>query len=481
MPQSKMNFDRYHATMGNFSLKEESRIDKGDLLADKRAVFYATQRKMPFGPCVGHKRLIDKLLRARALDIPRLRFLRQEKADLSLIADRLASSNFPFTIRAVAPGTIMFANQPFADVEGPFALTQMLEIDFEHAFDRPMTVAGNAFRMRLAAGNRHLSDFSQRRDGSLEMAIEDAEYSYIGGFDDTSNMEAAFQLDINAVGTMAHYLIQAYIECMYSLIPERDAQGRKKHFQQIGFERWLDAHPHGTTLLLDTISLKLGVIHAIRAADSSEARKKAFKFARVDSGNLAKNSRWMREMFDANGLTDVEIMPTGDLDDQKIREIVNYCPRVAAFGVGTKLAAETTVAGVIFKLCSIGRRATLKCSETKGKETIPGLVQVWRCVDDKGYYVKDVTSMIEEAPPMGDFHHTVPLLKTFYGSDRRFFLPSPKDQKEFVTKQVTQFKDIANYPVEISESLKTSKENIVRRMHEDDVGEDGVTMVPYPD
>src|SRR3989344_6477775 len=125
MKEARLNFDRYHATMGNFSLREESRIGD-DLLADKTAIFYATQRKMKFAPCVGHKRLIGSLLKSRALDIPRLRFLRQDRADLSLIADRLDSSTFPFTIRAVEPGTIVFANEPFADIEGPFALTQMM-------------------------------------------------------------------------------------------------------------------------------------------------------------------------------------------------------------------------------------------------------------------------------------------------------------------------------------------------------------------
>src|SRR3989344_395999 len=386
MPETRMNFDRYHATMGNFSLKEESRIGKGDLLADKLSVFYVTQRKMPFAPCVGHERLLAKLLKLKALDAKRLRFLRQEKADLSLIAGRLESSTFPFTVRTVAPGTIMFANEPFADIEGPFALTQMTEIDFEHASDEPMTVAGNALNIRLAAGNRHLSDFSLRRNGSSGRSLEVTKYAYVGGFDDTSNMEAAFELEINAVGTMAHYYVEAFIDAMYQLFPERDSQGRKKHFQQIAFERWLDAHPKGTTLLLDTISLRLGVIHAIRATNSSEARKQAFKAARVDSGNLAKGEKWMRQMFSTNELPNVAIIATGDLDAEKIRQIVEYEPSVSGFGVGTKLIAEVeAVAGVIFKLCTIDKRVTLKCSDSPNKETLPGQVQVWRCVDDKGF------------------------------------------------------------------------------------------------
>lgn len=477
MLDPRMKFDRYHATMGNFSFSD-SAIINGKHLANKNSVFYATQRKLPFAPCVGHERLRDSLI-TPDLDIRRLKFLREDKANLSRLADLLDSAKSPFLVRTVAPGTIMFANEPFADIEGPFALTQLMEIKFEHAFDEPMTIAGRALDMRIEAGNRHLSDFSLRRDGNLERANEVSRYAYIAGFDDTSNMEAAFQLDINAVGTMAHYLVQAFIGTMGAINPERDGQSRIKHFQQIAFERWLDAHPNGTTLLLDTISLRLGTIHAIRAAKSSEARKQAFKAARVDSGNLAKNARWMRQMFNANGLPDIAIIPTGDLTAAKIREIVEYEPSVNGFGVGTKLIAEVeAVAGVIFKLCTIERRATLKCSETPGKETLPGQVQVWRCVDDEGFYVKDIITMNICSKPAGKFK-AFPLLYRFYDRGKYPSIPSIQKQREFVHEQVKYFRDIRNYPVEIDSSLMTSRNNLVARMINDEAGEDGIAMVPF--
>lgn len=479
MLDPRMKFDRYHATMGNFSLSDHAVINQKSL-ADKTAVFYATQRKIPYAPCVGHERLLDSLITPH-LDIPRLRFLRQDKANLSSLADFLNSAQSPFLVRAVAPGTIMFANEPFADIEGPFALTQMMEIKFEHAFDEPMTIGGRALEMKFEAGNRHLSDFSLRRDGSLERANEVAKYAYIAGFDDTSNMEAAFQLDINAVGTMAHYLVQAFIDIMSAINPEKDDNGRVKHFQQIAFERWLDAHPNGTTLLLDTISLRMGIIHAIRAAKSSEARKLAFKAARVDSGDLAKGSKWMRQMFNANGLSDVAIIPTGDLDAAKIREIVKYEPSVNGFGVGTKLIAEVeAVAGVIFKLCTINRKATLKCSDTPNKETLPGQVQVWRCVDDKGFYVKDVVTMDICAEPRGSFK-AFPLINHFYGRGKYPNIPSIQKQREFVNEQMKKFYNIKNYPIEIDPSLTSSIKNLVAQMKHDEAEEDGVVMISFPE
>lgn len=476
MSTSAMNFDRYHATMFKSALAENSKTPANDkLLADKQSVFYITQRKIPYAPCVGHERLLESLVNKR-LDIPRLRFLRQDKADLSSVANNLDSSESPFNIRAVRPGTIMFAGEPFSDIRGPFGLTQMMEIKFEHAFDEPLTVAGNALGMRIEAGNRHLSDFSFRRDGNLETSIDVAKYSYIAGFDDTSNMEAAFLLDINAVGTMAHYWVQAYFDLAHKLVLGEDKQ---KHFQQVAFEKFLDANPNGTTLLVDAISLKLGVIHAIRAAKSSQARRNALKFIRIDSGDLIKGAQWTRRMLDANEMEDVNIILTSDLDRSTIREIVQHCPFVSGFGVGTKLKAETKIAGVIFKLCAIERWATLKCSATPNKETIPGVVQVWRCVDEEGFYVKDVISMIEEASPSGNFKNAIPLLERFYEDGRHMVIPSPEKQRNFVHDQLRRFKNIDKYPIEWSSSLKESKDNIIKRMNHDDMGTENVVMVEY--
>ncbi|MDP3697498.1 MAG: hypothetical protein Q8R55_05795 [Candidatus Taylorbacteria bacterium] len=482
MSNKGMNFDRYHPVMGNSSLKEESKIDN-KLIADMRATFYVTQRKKQFAPCVGHERLRAKLLKPKALDIPWLDFLRRDKADLSLIANRLELSEFPFFIRAVVPGTIMFPNEPFADITGPFAETQMMEVDFEHAFDEPITVAGNALKMRLAAGSRHLSDFSLRRDGSLKRALEVAKYSYIGGFDDTSNMEAAFQLNLNAVGTMAHCYVEVFMKFLHKLFSEKDEQGRNKHFQQVGFERWLDTNPNGTTLLIDTIDPRLGMIHAIRAAKSSPKRRKALKFVRLDSGNLGLIAKWISQMLDANDLNDVGIIVTGDVDEKEIKKVLDICPEVSGFGVGTKLAAETTVAGVIYKLCRIDNMHTLKCSATPGKETIPGIVQVWRCVREENgeeYYVKDIISMLEEAVPRGDFKYAVPLLCKFYENGKFMPIPSPEKQKQFVSEQLRKFRDIERYPVELSKSLLYSKERLIEMIKYDEIGTDGVIVVDYP-
>ncbi len=373
-------------TQGNFSLTEH--LSENLLLAEAHTRFYASFRKLPFAPCVGHERLVEYLSHT-TLDAARIRFLKNDRAGLENIGHYLEKHRIRGVVRAARPGTIIFPKEPFADISGRFVTTQLAEVAFEHAFDVPMTVAFRAAEMRHAAGpDRHLSVFSNRRDGDVDRSVVVSRYGYIGGFDDTSSMEAGFALDQTPVGTMAHYLPQSYVG-----VKETDpATGLPKHFQQICFERLLDAYPNGTTLLVDTIDVPLGIKHAIAAAKSSPERMKAFKFARVDTHPLGVWCAYAKKCFEQNGLSQVNIMGTGDLDRASILKTIEECPSIKGFGVGTKLISEVeNVAGVVFKQSEIDCHFSVKCS-SKAKATLPGKHQVWRFSDEEGYFLFDVVS-----------------------------------------------------------------------------------------
>jgi nicotinate phosphoribosyltransferase len=463
-----LNIDRYHATMGDASYKDVTRL-RGGPLSEAEATFYVTQRKLAYAPCLGHERLLRSLLDLR-IDRPRLRTLEQDRGALTLFARAVEDINFAGTVRAVRPGTLMFAGQPFADITGPFGLTQAQEIKFEHAFDLPITTAALAMRMRMAAGDRWLSDFSLRRNGDIERAVEVATYAFIGGFNDTSNMEAAHRLDIPAVGTEAHYWQQSYVEFMDE--PETDPRtGRPKHFEQVAFERWLDANPQGTTLLLDTVDVRLGAVHAALAATSSDSRRRAFKGFRVDSGDLAKLGRWCLDFFEANGLRGLMPVLTGDLDAEAIERIVAEFPAAAGFGVGTKLSGEVRrIAGVIFKECVIAGRPTLKASNTPEKSTLPGRLQVFRGSAASGRYVGDVTGLDDEEVEIPGAARVERLLQPFWESGRHESIPSIRKQKAFVEEQLARFEDIGRYPHTLSERLRTLRDDLTARMRRDDSG-----------
>ncbi len=475
--------DRYHAVMANFFLGDNATTPTGDMLGEEIAVYYLTQRKCRYGPVIGHGKLFARLANPQ-LDEPHAEFLRKDRACLTRLAARLLrNSSFRGKIKGVKQGTIMFAGVPFMYVEGKLWEAHLIEVAAIHAFDLTITVAYNAMEMCKAAGKKSpgvqpfMSVFSLRRDGDVERSAEVTKAAIIGGFDDTSDMEAAFRLGVASVGTMAHYLVMAFI--MYMHRPERDASGKKKHFQQVAYERWLDDNPNGTILLIDTIIYLLGIKHAILAAMSSEKRRKAFKGIRIDSGDLIESARFCRKLLDKHGFQDVGIILTGDLDAEKIAEIVAALDfPIMGFGVGTKLAAEIRhVAGVIFKLCEIAGIPVMKLSDTAGKETNPGQAQVWRCYrkDEKSGKLlafKDVVALESEEAPTGEgIVKAVPLLVPLWGyEEAEPFEDLPAlELKESVRQQEAEFVcPLDQYPIERSEQLKSLIKQVADSMMEDE-------------
>ena len=472
-----LNIDRYHAAMGDASFKDVTRLHD-QRLGDADATFYVTQRKLPFAPCLGHERLV-RLLVDSQIDRPRLRFLEQDRGGLQLFAKAIEDIQFVGKIRTVRPGTIIFAQEPFADISGAFGLTQAQEIKFEHAFDLPMTTASTAMQFRMAAGDkRWLSDFSLRRNGDIERAVDIAVYAFIGGFNDTSNMEAAHRLDIPAVGTEAHYWQQSYIEFMSN--PEIEPRtGKPKHFEQVAFERWLDANPNGTTLLLDTIDVYMGAVHAAMAATSTENRRRAFKGFRVDSGDLAELGEWCMRFFEANGLPGLRSNLTGDLDVKKVQSIVEEFPEVGGFGIGTKLSSEVpAVAGVIFKQCLIKDQPTLKASNSPDKITLPGRLQLFRGSDAEGNYVGDQIGLEDEQVEIPGAVRIERLLCPFWENGQHSAIPSIMKQKIFVEEQRKRFGDINSYPHKVSNKLRQLRDELTKQMHVDKSGWQEILKMP---
>lgn len=457
-----LTIDRYHAQMGDASTR--TYFDQ-EWMSDVPVRFYATQRKLHFAPILGHDRFVSAVGKLELQGYER-EFLVKNRLSAFASAQRGGVK-----IRAATPGTIMFAEQPFLDASGPFLATQALEIAVEHSFDTPMTVGSRAMDMKRAAGKHTVMDFSLRRDGDADRAFLVAQASYIGGFDQTSNGDAG-RTGIPWVGTVAHYWQQMFVG-----FHGQDG----KHWQQIAFEKWLDANPQGTTLLLDTISVELGVKHAIAAALSTPERRRAFKAFRIDAGDLfllACEALWDFRNAGLNGL--VPIL-TGDLDTEQISHIVDQIDRsneelpeldLTVFGVGTKLISEVgRVAGVIYKLSEVDGLPTFKGSKnTPEKATLPGRLQVLRGINKNGSYVGDVTTL-ENSGDMADSKELLrakgavryaELLQDFVNvPNLNMHLRSFEQQREFVAEQLSKFGYLMNYPTMLSPQLTALRRDLM--------------------
>jgi nicotinate phosphoribosyltransferase len=189
--------------------------------------------------------------------------------------------------------------------------------------------------------------------------------------------------------------------------------------------------------------------------------------------------RWCLSFFEANGLPGLRPNLTGDLDVERVREIVKEFPEVAGFGIGTKLSSEVpAVAGVIFKQCLIDDQPTLKASNSLEKTTLPGRLQLFRGITAEGNYVGDVVGLDEEKIQIPGASRVDRLLQPFWENGQHCAIPSIEKQKAFVEEQRNRFGDIRNYQSTLSETLEKLREDLTAQMRADNSGWERVLNIP---
>jgi nicotinate phosphoribosyltransferase len=153
--------------------------------------------------------------------------------------------------------------------------------------------------------------------------------------------------------------------------------------------------------LVDTYhTLEQGVPHAIEAFKILEKEgifnKKTLKAIRIDSGDLDELSHKSRKMLDQNGLSDVQILVSNEINEEILESLLLSNSPIDFYGIGTKLVTGDGGAsslGAVYKLVAIQEenqwKAKIKISENKYKMTIPGLKNIIR------FYDKDKKAMTD--------------------------------------------------------------------------------------
>lgn len=292
--------------------------------------------------------------------------------------DYLSGFRFRGDVWAMPEGTIAFAGEPLLRVTAPIAEAQIVETYLLAALNYQTLVASKAARLWLAADGRDVVEFGSRRAHGTEAGILAARAAYLGGCIGTSNVMAGHRFGIPTFGTQAHSWVMAHER-------EEDA-----------FARFLDVFPEQATLLVDTYDVRAAIEKIIRLGRKPRA-------VRLDSGDLAADSRWVRERLDREGWSDVTIFASGDLDESRIAALLKAGARIDGFGVGTALAtsADAPSLGVVYKLVEIERsdgseRGAAKFSDAK--TTYPGRKQVFRFTGADGKYTHDRVALADESP-----------------------------------------------------------------------------------
>ena len=330
---------------------------------------------------------------------------------------------------------MVFPREPLMRIEGPLAIGQLLETTLLNLNNFASLMVTNAVRHRLAAGpDKLLLEFALRRAQGPDGAISVSRYSYMGGFDGTSNVQAGELFGIPVQGTMAHAFIQSFSD--FTELKNRgllDPNGKKRDFfnlvmeirKSLGYEKTNDgelaafiayaqAFPKKFLALVDTYNtLKSGVPNFICVAMALLNIGYKPVGVRIDSGDLAYLSKEIRKMlievsekYKNPGIVPYDlsmqkIMASNDINESVLKELNLQGHSIDGYGIGTYLGTcwVQPALGCVYKLVEIKGKPRIKLSEDAGKITIPGKKEVWRLIGGDNKPLCDLLTRTNERRP----------------------------------------------------------------------------------
>lgn len=349
--------------------------------------------------------------------------------------DYLRDFHFTGEVWAIREGTPVFGQEPLIRVTAPIIEAQLIETFLLNSVAFPTMIATKAARLVEAAQGRAVVEFGTRRAHGAQAGLLAARASYIGGCIGTSNVEAGYHYGIPTYGTVAHSFVMSYGD------------------EEEAFRRFCDLYPEESILLIDTYDTK-------RAVEKIIAMGLRPKGVRLDSGNLAEQSRIVRDMLDSAGLHDTRIFASGDLDEFIVTRMLAQQAPIDFFAVGTALVTsrDAPSLGAVYKLAELEQdgetRYAAKFSEDK--ITYPGKKQVFRFSDQGGCYERDIIGCEGE-----HYADAQPLLERFMRNGKRLApAPSLNEVRQHAAQSLKrlpskyrELKDAPSYPARFSDDL----------------------------
>ncbi len=306
----------------------------------------------------------------------------------------LREFHFTGDVWGIPEGQVVFPGEPLLRVSAPVIQAQVIETFALSMINFQTLVASKAARVTQAANwdgkKRGVMEFGSRRAHGPEASVLAARASYIAGCIGTSNVLAGMRFDIPVFGTAAHSWTMAFEDELES------------------FRSYFDVFPKSTILLIDTYDIEQGARNAAKVGPE-------IRGVRIDSGNLNEESRKVRKILDESGLQNVTIVASGDLDEHRIRKLVESGAPIDSFGVGTRMStsADAPYLGGIYKLVEqeIDGQTRLRAKFSENKATYPGRKQIYRAVDDRGNYLYDIIGLEDDQVDRLSIPLLVPILK----------------------------------------------------------------------
>lgn len=436
--------DFYELTMSNGYFKSPYK--------DQIAYFEVFFRKAPdngaFAVFAGLEQIIS-FIQNLHFNKDDIAFLKEQNLFCDEFLSYLENFKFQGDVYSCKEGEIIFANEPILTIKANILQAQLLETFILLTLNHQCLISTKARRIKYACKDKILLEFGSRRAHGVDSAINGARAAFIGGSDKTSCTLSAKINQIPPSGTMAHSWVQMFDD-------EFEA-----------FDEFLKTYPTNPILLIDTYDTNKGLENAIKAFKKHNIKNGAI---RIDSGNLEKTSKKLREKLDQNNLKDCKIIASGSLDEFIIEKLQNS--PIDAFGVGEKLITSSSdpVFGCVYKLVAIKENITpkIKISENKDKTTTPYPKKIYR-IYENNKAIKDEIYAIDEDVNLNQTHKEL-LVPIFENGKLVYKLPSLKQTKTYLKEQLSsldeellKLKPKKKYKIILSKKLKEIKKDLLRK------------------
>eukprot|EP01054_Gregarina_sp_Poly1_P004736 Gregarina_sp_Poly_1__4735@NODE_252_length_10633_cov_239_890119_g220_i0_p4_GENE_NODE_252_length_10633_cov_239_890119_g220_i0NODE_252_length_10633_cov_239_890119_g220_i0_p4_ORF_typecomplete_len635_score81_01NAPRTase/PF04095_16/7_2e48NAPRTase_N/PF17767_1/1_2e41NAPRTase_N/PF17767_1/1_2e04NAPRTase_C/PF17956_1/3_6e22QRPTase_N/PF02749_16/0_00017PH_15/PF17339_2/0_12_NODE_252_length_10633_cov_239_890119_g220_i056837587 len=414
---------------------------------NQTAAFEVFFRRNPFGgeyTILAGVNDVMRFINTFKFDATQIRFLKSvmPNADNAFFEWLGTLDASKLTVYSVKEGNMVFPREPVMRIEGPLAVCQLMETTVLNLLNFASLIATNAARYRMAAGfDKILLEFGLRRAQGPDGGMSASRFSFLGGFDATSNVRASFLFGIPCKGTHAH----AYISSFKSLedLPDgslavsesSDSNGSQDptHFKErvleirnhilanwhkrrgiitndgelAAFIAYAQAFPNAFLCLVDTYDVLIsGVPNFCFVAIALREWGYTPLGVRLDSGDLSYLSVKARSLINELGaymgqdLSRTHIVASNSINEEILHSFNLQTHAIDTYGIGTHLVTcyNQPALGMVFKLCEIDNEPAMKISQELGKTTLPYKKAIYRLFDKADVPLLDLID-VDTAPP----------------------------------------------------------------------------------
>uniref|UniRef100_A0A8D1GVI5 Nicotinate phosphoribosyltransferase n=1 Tax=Sus scrofa TaxID=9823 RepID=A0A8D1GVI5_PIG len=327
---------------------------------------------------------------------------------------------------------------PLLQVSGPLLVVQLLETPLLCLVSYASLIATNAARLRLIAGpEKRLLEMGLRRAQGPDGGLTASTYSYLGGFDGSSNVLAGQLRGVPVAGTLAHSFVTSFsgaevppdpmlapaagqgprvdlaacVEVWLARVCAHLGLGAQEPHpgERAAFVAYALAFPRAFQGLLDTYSVRRsGLPNFLAVALALEELGYQAVGVRLDSGDLLQQAQEVRGVFrraaaqfQVPWLASVPIAVSNNIDEEELARLAQKGSEVDLIGIGTSVVTcpRQPSLGCVYKLVAVGGQPRMKLTEDPEKQTLPGSKAAFRLLGADGSLLLDVLQLAEEPPP----------------------------------------------------------------------------------